>query len=1457
MKSYIQALLLAGVAAITAVDTHAERNPQAIKDLLDRIGGKGASAMIETEVDASMAVNGKETFSISSAAGKPQIKGSSLSALTTGINWYLNHTAGENLSWNRLTTTFSTLPAPTGSETHTSSADYRYYLNYCTFSYSMSTWTWERWEQEIDYMALHGINMPLQIVGLDVVWRNLLTKDFGYSADEADAFIAGPCFQAWWGMNNLEGWGGKNPDWWYERQEQLAKKILARMRELGIEPVLPGFSGMVPHDFTAKTGLSAITQGGWCGFTRPYILNPETDAFRQVADKYYARLAELMGTSQYYSMDPFHEGANTSGISNIGNAYKAIYEAMDCARAGSQWVIQQWQWSNQQYSVLDNVPKGRLIVLDLFSDGKPNLGAYRGHDVIYCSLPNFGGRTGLFGRFNGIINGYFDKKATIPAIKGVGATPEGIEQAPVLYDMLFELPWHSIKPDPAAAMAEYAKARYGVADSHAAEAWELLRNSALNCTSALQGPHEAVMCARPAWTVKSVSTWGGSDIFYNPDHVAAAAYALLEAPLSGENYSYDLTDVTRQALTDYSYYLLRAINESRTGDRQAFDDRKATFLALISDLDGLLATNRNFMLGRWTCMARGIADEAEGTTEADRQWLELNNARTLISTWGERNNAEGGGLRDYSYRQWSGMLKDYYRPRWEKFFAGQNVDWYGYDHAWAINKSLSYSDSPIGDTKEKAGELLRRYLPRMGSHFIYRSMANDLSSEPAIVVYRGETFTLPIDGEDVQGYLVSAGTISGIGSFTIPADAPMGDFDASAVNGSTVVKFRLSVRDRISAPRTISVISSDPTRGSASVGDTGKTSVTTSEPEVSVIATPAPGFQFSHWSIGSQKVSADNPYIYYGANDITITANFTDAPLLSAGDVMLRYSTLTDGSLIVTSVDSGAGHANLAEASTQEAPIVAIAPGAFTGNEDITAVTLPASCVSLNGVTLATSLTGEGKENVIIKPEKSLAKDSSWALTMKVHNSGTTFNQWGSGLLSTGSNSLAATYSGGFQLYLNTAGRIVVKTGSNENTGLSATVGTRFTLTAIYDAPSRRLSVILTNASGTTKTISVNNYTLNEVTEFASSIPAGVNIESLIVFTTENSARPFAGCTALTDFAVEAGNHIFSAKDGKLLSTDGKTLTAYPEGRLFTRAFRLINGSKALYAEPSAGADGEMIDRDRQILVSAERTASPSSLLRLTKGTENYKVEHLNSHRFFGKKESGHDRIELPVSASQNGEYSYSWTASDTDCMLTLNLPVSGLYVSADGTLKSTDTSFKIDDTAEISLTDEISVVALPINVKAPAGAYTIHGIDNDLLLTTPIAIGSVIPAGTGFLVIGKSTLAPAYDGIPNQQTNYLTGTLLNRTGMTEGNFFIYDPATRTFIRSTSTSVAANSAFIPASAFGNPIAAEILKIDVIEKMTDIQSASVSSDCDIIYYDITGRPATRGLLIGTDGSKSIH
>ena len=680
----------------------------------------GASQRFVTMVDPSLADGGKETFIISTQDRKPCIKGSTVLAVTTGINWYLNHLAHINLSWNRLTTDLTQryLPLPNAEERHSCEADYRYYLNYCTFSYSMSVWTWERWQQEIDWMALHGINMPLQIVGLDVVWYRMLTQDLGYSPEEANQFIAGPCFQAWWGMNNLQGWGGPNPQWWYERQATLARKITARQRELGMQPVLPGYAGMVPSDIETK-GVKAQNQGKWCGFQRPFILDPNSVDFAQIAEKYYHRLEEVMGSSDYYSMDPFHEGGHTAGI-DVPSAYTAIAQAMTKANPQGKWVIQYWQWNKDQYNVLKKVKKGSLIVLDLFSDGHTHFDRYGGHDAVYCMLPNYGGRTGLFGRLTKVMTDYYKQKAAFPHIKGIGATPEAIGQTPVLYDALFELPWRTTPPNPAQWLANYTVNRYGTRHPAAQAAWERARNSVLNCPDALQGPHEAVCCARPSLEADRVSTWGGTALFYDPQEMVKAALLLSEANdmPDKENYDYDLTDFTRQALTDHSLHLLQKIREThRTNDPDRYAQYRDSFLHLILDLDHLLSTNANFMLGTWTQMARHIADEIPGTTETDRQWLELDNARTLITTWGPREASDNGGLHDYSYREWAGILKDFYYPRWKIFFQHLEAnrtqpDWFPMEWAWAHNAALDYTDMPAGNTAETARFLLHKYFKR-------------------------------------------------------------------------------------------------------------------------------------------------------------------------------------------------------------------------------------------------------------------------------------------------------------------------------------------------------------------------------------------------------------------------------------------------------------------------------------------------------------------------------------------------------------------------------------------------------------------------------------------------------------------------------------------------------------------------------------------------------------------------
>ena len=105
-----------------------------------------------------------------------------------------------------------------------------------------------------------------------------------------------------------------------------------------------------------------------------------------------------------------------------------------------------------------------------------------------------------------------------------------------------------------------------------------------------------------------------------------------------------------------TYYLLQAINDAHNAkNTELFNARRDAYLQLILDLDELLNTNKDFIVGRWTQLARGIADEVNGKTidgtpinitDADRDWLELNNARTLITTWGDRGQANDGGLRD-------------------------------------------------------------------------------------------------------------------------------------------------------------------------------------------------------------------------------------------------------------------------------------------------------------------------------------------------------------------------------------------------------------------------------------------------------------------------------------------------------------------------------------------------------------------------------------------------------------------------------------------------------------------------------------------------------------------------------------------------------------------------------------------------------------------------------------------
>ena len=692
-----------------------------ITGLLERID-KGASRKFVIE----RLKGEKDFFELDQKGNKVVVRGNNYVSIATGINWYLKYYAGINLSWNGMQADLpEVLPPVLKKERHETDLKLRYDFNYCTFSYSMAFWDWKRWEQEIDWMALHGINLPLAMVGTDVVWKNVL-EELGYTREEINAFIAGPGFQAWWLMNNLEGWGGPNPDSWYERQEELQKRILKRMREYGIEPVLPGYSGMVPHNAKDRLGLNVADPGRWNGYPRPAFLQPTDPQFERIAALYYREMTRLYGKVSYYSMDPFHEGGNTSGV-DLEAAGKAIWKAMKQANPRAAWVVQAGG-ANPRPQMIRNLPAGDMVVLDLFSESRPQWGdpasswyrkeGFGQHDWLFCMLLNYGGNVGLHGKMAHLIEEFYKAKDSSfgKTLKGVGMTMEGIENNPVMYELLCELPWREQRFSKDEWLEGYLKARYGKSDSQVSQAWMLLSNTIYNCPAAStqQGTHESILCARPSWKAYQVSSWSEMSDYYDPADVIRAAGMMVDAAerfRGNNNFEYDLVDIVRQAVAEKGRLMYRVLVDAyKAGDRELFKLSSDRFLRLILMQDRLLATRSEFKVGRWLESARNL-----GSTEEEKDWYEWN-ARVQITTWGNRVAADDGGLHDYAHREWNGLLRDFYYLRWKtwldeqlKSFEGgqpKAIDFYALEEPWTL-KHNSYASEAEGNPVDIACEIYR------------------------------------------------------------------------------------------------------------------------------------------------------------------------------------------------------------------------------------------------------------------------------------------------------------------------------------------------------------------------------------------------------------------------------------------------------------------------------------------------------------------------------------------------------------------------------------------------------------------------------------------------------------------------------------------------------------------------------------------------------------------------------
>lgn len=610
----------------------------------------------------------EDFFELASSDGIVRIAGNNPVSVAAGLNWYLKYYCHASLSFceDQLDLP-KQLPEVKSKVRMSTPLTRNFYMNYCTFSYTTAFWDWERWEREIDLMALNGINTPMAMVGAEAVWRNTLRK-FGYTDKEIKEYLCGPSYFGWFLMGNLEGHGGPLPDEWFDRQIALQQRILKRMREWGMQPVFQAFYGMVPHSLKQKFPNADIAmQGNWCGFRRPPVLLPTDPLFGQMAQVWYEEYERLFGKTDYFAGDLFHEGGNTEGL-NIGRIAHGVQAAMLDYNPRAQWFIQSWG-ENPREALLNGLDRKHTVIVDLCAEfwtkWKERQG-FNGFPWIWSHVTNYGGNIGLHGRLDAIARGSLEARADAaasPSLTGTGAVPEGIGVNPVVFDLANEMRWRNESVNMEQWIENYAQRRYGSAQKELAEAWHIFYQTAYGTFEGHRRPSESVFCALPSLKGERItaSAWSQCKIFYNPDLYAQGVDLFLKAAdeLSQRpTYRYDVVDFVRQYLADQGRdAYLRLTDAYKQKDKTVFEQQKARFLEVMQDQDRLLSAHPAFNVGHWLDEAR-----AASANESVQDLYEMN-ARQLIGTWSDRNTE----LRDYAHREWGGMLRDYYYPRWKNY----------------------------------------------------------------------------------------------------------------------------------------------------------------------------------------------------------------------------------------------------------------------------------------------------------------------------------------------------------------------------------------------------------------------------------------------------------------------------------------------------------------------------------------------------------------------------------------------------------------------------------------------------------------------------------------------------------------------------------------------------------------------------------------------------------------------
>ncbi len=616
-------------------------------DFIQRNTPKIIDNFIVRKIDSD---NGYDHYEIYSEVKKVVLAGNSNLSLAMAYYRYLNEYCNVIITSGDYDISYiATTPLPEEKITYTSKQKIRARTSYEMFSLEGNYWGFDRWEKEIDFMAMHGINTALQPVGFDgVLYRTLC--DIGVKEDLSVEFSSGPAFLMRQLTGNIAGTNSVNSKEYLERKIYIGKQITQREKHMGITPVFPAMMPSVPFSIRRKYIKMDIFKAPlWHNLPPIFCMKPDNAFFGIFNKKFLEFQRDLLGETNSYIVEPLYD-VNMKGYNShlvaLGRALNELFDEFD------ENAVCYTHLSSINSEFFKKASHERFIIINDSDEENPDFLRDKKHLVAIKG--NRYGRTGLCGDIDKI------SRCPYAVVKSENLLGSAVE-----LDTFSENPMYcaavleSIKTDEAfdadSFVKDFAKKRYRT-ESFTDEVIKL-KNLCYN-TDECAG---SIICARPSTKLKHTAPFDTLERKYDFKEIYSIAKNILENDATkNDKMRLDIVSFVRQFLSEFAYPVyLTATAFFKEENARDYEQASNLFLEICQDMDRLLKTQESTNLSTVYEKAHELGNNKEEMQAIDINFLMYH------TIWGPFDRSV---LYDTAWTEIGGMVKDFYAQRWFMYF---------------------------------------------------------------------------------------------------------------------------------------------------------------------------------------------------------------------------------------------------------------------------------------------------------------------------------------------------------------------------------------------------------------------------------------------------------------------------------------------------------------------------------------------------------------------------------------------------------------------------------------------------------------------------------------------------------------------------------------------------------------------------------------------------------------------